>query len=119
GPRCRLLGFGQFRAFPSWRAGGAGSSPAELHALPADGPADRRIRYVSPVGRSRHVLSTPNDPLVQTLDAWTGVPFEWQFSVSRVGRAFDSSRGNPGIVVGIIDTRVGPGPHFAGQTHPP
>src|SRR5262249_44170446 len=102
-------------AIPSLRAAEVGVDPAELHALLADGPADRRIRYVSPVGRSRHVLSTPNDPLVQTLDAWTGVPFEWQFSVSRVGRAFDSSRGNPGIVVGIIDTGVDPVPDLAGK----
>src|SRR5438093_2575301 len=111
----RRYGFERVQAIPALRAAEVTVDAAEQQKLLADATTDQRIRYVSPVGPSRHVASVPNDPLVRTLDAWTNLPFEWQFDVSHVGRAFDFSRGNPGIVVGIIDTGTDDVPDLHGK----
>jgi subtilisin family serine protease len=85
--------------------------PAQLHRL-LDDP---RLRYVSPLGPKRRVLGTPNDPLLHTVDGRTSLPYEWQFAAAHMDRALELSPGDPGIVVGVIDTGVTDVPDLAGK----
>jgi hypothetical protein len=111
----RRYGFQRVQAIPALRAAEVTVDASQLHALLVAAPTDPRVRYVSPIRPSRRVMSTPNDPLVQTIDAWTNLPYEWQFTVSHVDRAFDRSQGDPRIVVGVIDTGVDPVPDLTGK----
>ena len=110
-----LYGFEHVRAIPALRAAQVSVDTDELHALLAAAPADRRVRYVSPVGPPRHTLSVPDDPLLQTIDPRTNQAFEWQFAASHVDRALDYSQGDPKIVVGVIDTGTANVPDLAGK----
>ena len=87
---------------------------AQLHGLLAKAPTDPRIRYVSPVGQIR-AQGMPNDPFVRDIDAWSNLPYEWQFAPAHVDRAFDFSQGDPQIKVGVIDTGVADVPDLAGK----
>ena len=88
---------------------------AQLHALLANETTDPRLRYVAPVGPVRKTMSMPNDPLLHTIDASTGLPYEWSFAASNVPHALDISKGNSGIVVGVIDTGVENVPDLKGK----
>ena len=95
----------------------------ELHAavieldssVVANASADPRIRYLTPLGPKRSLMSMPNDPLLSAIDSSTGLPYEWQFAPSHVDRALDLSPGSPTIVVGTIDTGVADVPDLAGK----
>jgi len=108
-------GFEHVQAFPGLHAAAVNVDPSRLRLLLANAPGDSRIRYVTPVGPSRRFLGLPNDPLLQTVDRWTALPFEWQFGVSGVERALELSPGSPSIVVGVIDTGVADVPDLAGK----
>jgi len=108
-------GFEHVRAIPALHAAEVRVDAVQLHALLANTPTDPRVRYVSPVGPPRRPMGMPNDPLVQTIDAWSNLPYEWQFAASRVDRALDLSKGDPAIVVGTIDTGAADVPDLAGK----
>src|SRR5918912_3495806 len=87
-----------------------------LRALEVAGPqralralaADPRFRYVEPL-RRRESFHKRNDPLTTTVDPTTHLPFEWQFAHVGMDSALNVDRGNPAIVVGVIDTGWGQG----------
>jgi subtilisin family serine protease len=108
-------GFERVRAIPALHAAQVSVDAAHLRTLLANAPTDPRVRYVSPVGSSRKATSMPNDPFLHTIDGRTGLPYEWSFAASRVERALDFSQGNPGVVVGVIDTGVSDIPDLAGK----
>jgi subtilisin family serine protease len=108
-------GFDHVRAIPALRAAQVRVNAAQLNALLADETTDPRLRYVAPVGPVRRTMGMPNDPLLHTIDASTGLPYEWSFAASHVDRALDHSKGNSGIVVGVIDTGVEDVPDLKGK----
>jgi subtilisin family serine protease len=87
----------------------------QLHELLAAAPTDPRVRYVSPPGPIRHVANLPSDPLLQSVDPKTRLPFEWQFASSHLERALDLTPGSAKIQVGVIDTGVDVVPDLAGK----
>jgi subtilisin family serine protease len=108
-------GLGKVRPIPALRAVEARIDHTRLLALLAGAPSDSRIRYVSPAGPRRRVLGMPDDPLLRTVDPLTGRTQEWQFAASRVDRALDYGPGDPGVVVGVVDTGVTVVPDLAGK----
>jgi subtilisin family serine protease len=108
-------GFDHVRAIPALHAAQVRVNKAQLHALLANETTDPRLRYVAPVGPVRRTMGMPNDPLLHTIDASTGLPYEWSFAASHVDRALDHSKGNSGIVVGVIDTGVEDVPDLKGK----
>jgi hypothetical protein len=90
-----------------------GSAPA-LQALAAAVGLDTRVRYVESL-RERRTLHRRNDPLTTSVDPMGGLPFEWQFSHVGVDRALNVDRGNPGVLVGVIDTGYGDVPDLTGK----
>ena len=67
------------------------------------------MRYVEPVvgGRVAHVR---NDPLTWQIDLATQAPWEWQFHAVGLDAALTLARGDPGILVGVVDSGVTAGP---------
>ena len=108
-------GFDHVRAIPALHAAQVRVNSAQLHALLASEATDPRLRYVAPVGPVLRTMSMPNDPLLHTIDARTGLPYEWSFAASHVDRALEHSKGNSGIVVGVIDTGVENVPDLTGK----
>src|SRR5262245_60878556 len=88
----RRYGFARMRPIWPLRAVVVHVGPGRLNAL----RADRRVRYVSPLGPSRTASS---DPLVGSEDPTTSLPFEWQLSAAHADRALARFRGDPGVVV--------------------
>src|SRR5262245_35434729 len=87
------LHFPLIRAFPQLRA-------AEVRAtasLIGNAKSDPRVRYLARIGASAGMLSTPNAPLLTTIDANTGRPYEWQFAAANVGAALELSAGSASI----------------------
>lgn len=88
-PLRNSYGFVHVRAIPELHAAEVRVGRAQLRALLAKAPSDRRIRYVSPPGPPRRLLSMPNDPFVSmelaTTRAYSGW-YEWQFWGSQHGR---------------------------------
>jgi subtilisin family serine protease len=86
--------------------------PARLAALADRG--DARIRYVEPV-----TTATPahvrNDPLTYEIDPSTGVPYEWAFDAVGVDQALNLTRGDPSILVGVVDSGVASVPDLTGK----
>jgi subtilisin family serine protease len=107
--------FERVRAMPALHAAQVSIDRAQLLALLAQAPNDPRLRYVSPVGPKRRAMSMPNDPFLSMIDGRANLLSEWQFAASHVDRALDLSHGNPGIVVGVIDTGVSDIPDLAGK----
>jgi subtilisin family serine protease len=108
-------GFETVQAMPALRAARVHVDATQLHALLAHATADRRLRYVSPLGAPRHVSDLPNDPLVQTVDPKTKLPYEWQFASANLAGALALTAGDPRIQVGIIDTGIDAVPDLAGK----
>ncbi len=100
---------------PALRAARVRVDDAQLHALLAHASADRRLRYISPLGPPRHVSDLPNDPLVQTVDPKTKLPYEWQFASANLAGALALTAGDPRIQVGVVDTGVDDVPDLAGK----
>ncbi len=111
----RSYAFETVQVMPALRAARVHVDAAQLHALLAHATGDRRIRYVSPVGPPRHVSNIANDPFVQSVDAKTKLPYEWQFASANLGGALDLTAGDPRIQVGVIDTGVDAVPDLAGK----
>ena len=104
-------GFQVIRTFPQLRAAEVRVS----HSLVACAARDPRVRYLSPLGVQRHSASTPNDPLLSTIDPWTQLPYEWQFEAAHVDRALDLSPGSRTTLVGMIDSGAADVPDLAGK----
>jgi serine protease len=100
------LDFAAFRAVPPLHAAIVKVDEEQLRTLLRKAPSDPRIRYVSPVHRKRQTLSMPNDPYLSVIDGMTGLAYEWSFLATHLDRALDITKGDPQIVVGIIDTGV-------------
>jgi len=64
---------------------------------------DSRLRYVEPVHRLE-LQHRRLDPLTYQVDPATGRPYEWNFGAVHLGRALNISRGDPNILVGIVDS---------------
>ena len=111
----RSYGFETLQAIPALRAARVHVDAAQLHALLGYAPADRRMRYVAPLGPPRHVSDLPNDPLVQNVDPKTKLPYEWQFASANLAGALALTAGDPRIQVGVIDTGVDALPDLAGK----
>jgi len=64
---------------------------------------DERIRYVEPVVHFKpgHVR---DDPATTLLDPNSGLPYEWAFGHIGVDRALNLTRGDPNILVGVVDS---------------
>ena len=50
-----------------------------------------------------------------TVDGTTQLPYEWSFLSTHVDRALDITKGDPHVVVGVIDTGVAHVPDLAGK----
>jgi len=111
----RSYGFETVQAMPTLRAARVRLAAAQLHALLAHAPGDRRLRYVSPLGSPRHVSDLSNPPLVESVDPKTTLPYEWQFASANLAGALALTAGDPRIQVGIIDTGVDAVPDLAGK----
>src|SRR5207248_1898827 len=68
-------GLEHVRTIPMLHAAEVRVDATQLNALLAGAPGDPRLRYVSPIGPPRRVMSTPNDPLVETVDSSTNLPY--------------------------------------------
>jgi subtilisin family serine protease len=108
-------GLTRVRSFPSLHAAQVRVDRAQLRALLAAEQSDARLRYVAPVGPRRRVTSLPSDPLVQTVDPATRLPYEWQFASAKLEGGFDLTPGDPRIQVGVIDTGVDNVPDLRGK----
>ena len=72
------------------------------------------IRYVEPV-EAAHLAHVRNDPLTYEVDPATGVPYEWQFHAVGTDQALNLTKGDPSILVGVIDTGIDPVPDLKGK----
>jgi len=106
------LGLRVTERLPGLRAVQVSASAAKLAALAR--ARDPRLRYVEPVIRGS-VAHVRNDPLTWEVDPATGAPWEWQFSAVGVDAALSAARGDPGIVVGVVDSGVSPVPDLSGK----
>jgi subtilisin family serine protease len=75
---------------------------------------DPRIRYVEPIGTGR-VAHVRNDPLTYEIDPSTTRAYEWQFHAVGADQALNVAKGDPGILVGVVDTGISPVPDLAGK----
>jgi subtilisin family serine protease len=108
----RSLGLRVVRHVPGLRLAVLAGAPRELAALAARN--DPRVRYVEPLRRaaSAHVR---NDPLTWRIDPRSGMPFEWAFRLVGADAALSLSKGDPGILVGIVDSGVSNVPDLHGK----
>jgi serine protease len=97
---------------PGLRLVQVSGAPAALAALAGDD--DPRIRYVEPLVAA-HTAHVRNDPLTYELDPATGVPYEWQFHAIGADQALNVAKGDPGLLVGVVDSGVAPVPDLAGK----
>src|SRR4051794_2842225 len=81
--------FESVRAVPALHAAVVTVEAAQLHELLASAPTHSRVRYVSPPGPTRHVSNMPSDPLLQSVDPKTSLPYEWQFASAHLEHALD------------------------------
>ncbi len=97
---------------PGLRAVQVAGSPQTLAALATR--ADARIRYVEPVTRLEPAHRR-NDPLTWQIDAKTGRPYEWAFHQVGVDQALNLAKGDPRILVGVVDSGVTAVPDLRGK----
>lgn len=108
----RALGVKVVEWLPGLRAVEVSGPAARLAAL-TDEP-DVRIRYVEPLvaGETAHVR---NDPLTYEVDPATGVPYEWQFHAIGADQALNLAKGDPDLLVGVVDSGISPAPDLTGK----
>jgi hypothetical protein len=108
-------GFDRVRRIPALHAVEIRVDAAQLQSLLTNASSDPRIRYVSGRGPTRRAASMPNDPFLHSIDPETGIPYQWVFEAMHVERAFDFSKGDSRIVVGVLDTGVDNVPDLKGK----
>jgi subtilisin family serine protease len=108
----RSLGLRVVRRLPGLRLAVLAGAPGDLAALASRD--DPRLRYVEPLRRAApaHVR---NDPLSWRIDPRSGVPFEWAFHLVGADAALSLSKGDPSILVGIVDSGVANVPDLHGK----
>src|SRR4051812_1805580 len=99
---------------PGLRAVVLDGDPTALGRLAAAIGVDTRVRYVSPPRRMT-LMHDRDDPLSTTVDPRTHLPYEWAFEHLGVDRALNVTKGDPGILVGIVDTGFGPARNLDGK----
>src|SRR4051812_49110717 len=99
---------------PGLRAVVLDGDPAALGRLAAAIGVDTRVRYVSPPTRMT-LMHDRDDPLSTTVDPRTHLPYQWAFEHLGVDRALNVTKGDPGILVGIVDTGFGPARNLDGK----
>jgi subtilisin family serine protease len=113
GPRlARSFGMHVVDWLPALRLVEVSGPPAGLAAL--NRKRDSRIRYVEPLvaGRLAHVR---NDPLTYEIDPTTGVPYEWQFHAIGADQALNLAKGDPNLLVGVVDSGISSVPDLTGK----
>jgi subtilisin family serine protease len=107
-----VFGLRVVRRLPKLRLAVLAGTPAELAALAAR--RDRRLRYVEPLRRvaPAHIR---NDPLSWQLDPRTGAPYQWAFHTVGADAALSLGRGDPSILVGVVDSGVVNVPDLQGK----
>jgi subtilisin family serine protease len=100
------------RRLPALRLAVLAGAPRDLAALAA--LDDPRLRYVEPLRRvaPAHVR---NDPLTWRIDPRSGVPYEWPFHLVGADAALSLGKGDPSILVGIVDSGVTNVPDLHGK----
>jgi subtilisin family serine protease len=106
------LGLRTVEWLPSLRLVQVAGPPALLARLART--HDAKIRYVEPVTPA-HVAHVRNDPLTYRDDPATGVPYEWQFHAVGTDQALNLAKGDPSILVGVIDTGIDAVPDLTGK----
>jgi len=98
-----VFGLRVLQRLPKLRLAVLAGAPGELAALTAR--SDRRLRYVEPLRRvaPAHVR---NDPLSWQIDPRSGAPYEWAFRTVGADSALSLTKGDPSILVGIVDSGV-------------
>jgi hypothetical protein len=99
----RALGLRVLRTDAHLRLAVVAGAPPALAALAAR--HDPRVRYVEPV-RTAAPAHVRNDPFTWQIDARTGAPYEWAFHTVGVDQALSLTKGDPSILVGIVDSGV-------------
>lgn len=75
---------------------------------------DSRIRYVEPL--MQYQLShARDDPATTLIDPNSGVAYEWAFSHVGVDKALNLTRGDPNILVGVVDSGWAQIPELSGK----
>ncbi len=97
---------------PALRLVEVAARPARLAALA--GAGNRGVRYFEPLvaGQVAHVR---NDPLTWEVDPSTGAPYEWQFHAVGVDQALNLAKGDPSMLVGVVDSGISPVPDLTGK----
>lgn len=88
------------------------AAPAMLAALARTD--DARIRYVEPLVAA-HIAHVRNDPLTYEIDPATGAPYEWQFHAIGADQALNLAKGDPSLLVGVVDSGIAPVPDLTGK----
>ena len=97
---------------PGLRLVEVAGAPASLAALART--ADPRIRYVEPIAAAQ-AAHIRNDPLTYEIDPATGAPYEWQFAAVGADQALNLAKGDPSILVGVVDSGISAVPDLAGK----
>jgi subtilisin family serine protease len=108
----QTLGVRPVEWLPGLSAVEVAGSPARLSRLsPASDP---RIRYAEPL-QSARLAHVRDDPLTYENDPATGAPWEWQFHTVGADQALSIARGDPSLLVGVVDSGVVAVPDLAGK----
>jgi subtilisin family serine protease len=89
-------------------------SPASLRRAQLRVGSDPRLRYVEP-NSPLSVQHQRNDPLTFTVDPSTAHPFEWSFGAMHVDTALNLTKGDPNLIVGIVDSGFAQVPDLSGK----
>lgn len=108
----RSLGLRVVTSLPELRLVEVAASPTTLSAVAQR--ADPRIRYVEPLTMAEPA-HTRDDPLTYEIDPATGVPYEWQFHAIGADQALNLTRGDPSILVGVVDSGIADVPDLSGK----
>jgi len=108
----RSLGLRATTVLTELRAVQVAGSSQTLAALATR--TDARIRYVEPVTRLEPAHRR-NDPLTWQIDAKTGRPYQWAFHQVGVDQALNLAKGDPRILVGVVDSGVSAVPDLRGK----
>jgi subtilisin family serine protease len=107
-----VFGLRVVRRLPKLRLAVFAGTPGELAALAAR--HDPRLRYVEPL-RSVAPAHVRNDPLSWRIDPRSGAPYEWAFHAVGADAGLSLTKGDPSILVGIVDSGVSNVPDLRGK----